>query len=70
MVEPALVGVGVLAVSVLVAVRLGLLFSRGVERLFRRGRAAGPDDEPEAEAGRPDTPEAEADEAATETQDA
>jgi len=70
MVAPALVGVGVLAVSVLVAVLLGLLFSRGVERLFRRARGGRPSAEVEAEDDQPDTPEAEADEAATGTQDA
>jgi len=44
-VEPALVGVGVCAASVLVAVIVGLLLSRGVERLFRRGRRHSPSDE-------------------------
>ena len=70
MVEPALVGVGVLAASVLVAVLLGLLLSRGVERLFRRGRRAGPSDEPDTANDQPDAPGAGTDEATTETQDA
>lgn len=46
MVEPALVGVGVCAASVLVAVIVGLLLGRGLERLFRRGRPDSPSDEP------------------------
>jgi|GEM_PF-4091125 len=66
MVEPALVGVGVLAVSVLLAVLLGLLVSRGIERLFRRGRADGPADEPEAENDRREAAGAEGDEAPAE----
>jgi len=45
-VEPALVGVGVCAASVLVAVIVGLLLSRGLERLFRWGRRDTPSDEP------------------------
>jgi ABC-type spermidine/putrescine transport system permease subunit II len=46
-VEPALVAVGVCAASVLVAAVIGLLFSRGMERLFRRGRRDSPPDQPE-----------------------
>jgi hypothetical protein len=75
-VEPALVGVGVCAASVLVAVVLGLLLSRGLEGLFRRGRRDGPSDEDEPAAGN-DQPEeadapsdAEADEAPAEPQEA
>jgi hypothetical protein len=44
MVEPALVAVSILAASVLVAVLLGLLLSRGAERLFRLGRRVSPSD--------------------------
>ena len=47
MVEPALVGVGVCAASVLLAVIVGLLLSRGLERLFRRGRRDSPSDDPD-----------------------
>jgi len=53
-VEPALLGVGVCAASVLVAVIVGLLLSRGLERLFRRGRRDSPSDEPEAPGVVPD----------------
>jgi hypothetical protein len=50
-VEPVLVGVGICTASVLVAVLLGLLLSRGLERLFggRRHRSAEFDDPESAE---------------------
>jgi hypothetical protein len=73
MVEPALVAVSILAASVLVAVLLGLLLSRGAERLFRLGRRVSPSDETEAETDEPDAPDApgapgaETDEAPAET---
>jgi hypothetical protein len=76
-VEPALVGVGVCAASVLVAVIVGLLLSRGLERLFRRGRRdsrSDEPDEPEAAAaepnGPPGEPEAGPGEVPAETEDA
>jgi len=80
-VEPALVGVGVCAASVLVAVIVGLLLSRGLERLFRGGRRDSPSDEPDepemtTEAatdepgGVPGEPEAGSGEATAETEDA
>jgi len=72
-VEPALVGVGVCAASVLVAVLLGLLLSRGGERLFRRGGRDGPSDDPEAGGDGLDAPEAAGDgagEVPAEAQDA
>jgi len=61
-VEPALVGVGVCAASVLLAVIVGLLLSRGLERLFRRGRRDSPSDDPDE----PDEPGAAAAEVAAE----